>query len=156
MERRHGERRVGRRRRGDSPADEARQGSRRRRVVTLVVVVGLLLAVPVWSGLSRWLSGRLTVPPELIGVWQTTAPGYSDRALEFTRGSVVLHTDDYHFSVHRMLRVTRERHGLYTTFRIEYQDVDAVTPLVLRLVRGAHPLLRIEHFSGVWRREPIR
>lgn len=145
---------MGRRRAADERSANAT--SPRRRVVTLVVVAGLLLSVPVWSGLSRWLNRRLVVPPELIGVWTTNTPGYSDRALEFTRGSVLVHTDDYHFSVHRILRITRERHGLYTTFRIEYQDVDAVTPLVFRFVHAPHPLIHIEHLPGVWRRESPR
>lgn len=154
MDRRRGERRGGRRRATDERGETA--ASPRRRVKRLTVVAGLLLVVPVWSGLSRWLGGRLVVPPELIGVWTTNTPGYTDRGLEFTRGSVLVHTDDYHFSVHRILRITRVRHGLYTTFRIEYQDVDAVTPLVFRFVPSPHPLIHIEHLPGVWRREPPR
>jgi hypothetical protein len=122
----------------------------------LVVVAGLLVAVPLWSGLSRVLSRRAVVPPELIGVWTTTAPGYADRALEFTRSSVLLHTDEYHFRVHPIRRVTHERHGLYTTFRVEYQDVDAVTPLVFRFFPSARPLIRLEHSLTVWRRVPLR
>jgi hypothetical protein len=143
MERRQRERRVGGRRR--------REGRRRRTI--LVVVVGLLVAVPVWTAFSRILGRRAVVPSELIGVWTTTASGYADRALEFTRSSVLLHSDEYHFTVHPIRWVTRERHSLYTTFRIEYQDVDAVTPLVFRFIPSPRPLIRLEHFASVWRRE---
>jgi hypothetical protein len=114
----------------------------------------LLVAVPVWARLSRLMGRRAVVPAELIGVWTTTAPGYADRALEFTRHSVLLHSDEYHFSVHPIRWITRERHGLYTTFHVEYQDVDAVTPLVFRFIPSPRPLIRLEHFSGVWRRAP--
>jgi hypothetical protein len=122
----------------------------------LAVVAGLLLAVPAWSGLSRVLGKRAVIPPELIGVWVTTAPGYADRALEFTRSSVLLHTDEHRFRVHRIRRITRERHALYTTFRIEYQDVDAVTPLVFRFFPSPRPLIRLEHSLSVWQRVPLR
>jgi len=124
-----------------------------RRVTVLLAVVGLLVARPVWSALSRSLA-RPVVPPELIGVWATTTPGYADRVLEFTRSSVLLHSDEYHFTVHPIQRVSRERHGLYTTFRIEYEDVDAVTPLVFRFIPSPRPLIRLEHYAAVWRRLP--
>ena len=119
-----------------------------------MVMVGLLVAVPVWSGLSRLLGRRSVVPSDLIGIWTTTAPGYGDRALEFTRNSVLLHSDGYHFTVHPIRWITRERHGLYTTFRVEYQDVDAVTPLVIRFIPSPRPLLQLEQAGSVWQRVP--
>ena len=55
-----------------------------------------------------------------------------------------------------MRRVTHERHDLYSIYRIDYQDVDAVTPLVVRLIPARRPLLRLEHSLAVWQREPER
>lgn len=140
-----------RERRRDDAATTSRP--RIRRVTVLLILTGLLVAKPVWSALTRsWLS-RATVPLDLIGVWVTTAPGYQDRALEFTGSSVLLHSDEYHFTVHAIRRVTQQSHGLYTTFRIEYQEGDGVTPLVFRYIPSPHPLIRLEHLPSVWRRQ---
>jgi hypothetical protein len=162
MERRQGERRVERRRARDrtsatTPAAPQDPHARRRRaLVALAVVAGLVLAVRLGFEVHNILGTGTAAPPELIGVWTTKAPGYTDRALEFTRSSVLLHTDEDHFTVHLIRRVTQTRHSLYTTFRIEYQDVDAVTPMVLRFIPSPHPLIQLEHFASVWRRVPGR
>ena len=98
MERRQGERRVEGRRATDGPGAERAPGAGRRRA--LLIVAGVLLVAVAWPALRRFLVSGTVVPVELIGVWKTTTPGYEDRALEFTRASVLLHSDDYHFTVH--------------------------------------------------------
>jgi prepilin-type N-terminal cleavage/methylation domain-containing protein len=108
------------------------------------------------SYLDPWGNPYVYVPPELVGVWATTAPGYEDRALEFTRASVILHTDDLHFTVHPIRLVRRSTRGLFVVYHLEYHDVDGPTALDFRFVASPQPLIRLEHLPYVWRRTTRR
>lgn len=164
MERRRGDRRTAPRRAGDRRPLHGYwirglplRSPRRRRVLILGAVLAVALAVPAWRAISRALGfGSTGTPAEVVGVWVTTAPGYEDRALEFTRASVILHTDDTHFTVHRILSVRRTTSGLFVLYHVEYQDVDGPTALDFRYVPSPQPLIRLEHLSSVWRRTTRR
>lgn len=163
-ERRRGDRRTAPRRAGDRRPLHGYwirglplRSPRRRRVLVLGAVLAVALAVPAWRAISRALAlGSTGTPAEVVGVWVTTAPGYEDRALEFTRASVILHTDDTHFTVHRILSVRRTTSGLFVLYHVEYQDVDGPTALDFRYVPSPQPLIRLEHLSSVWRRTTRR
>jgi hypothetical protein len=161
VERRRRERRVAGRRAQDRRvagyfSPEARRARRRRRLVMLGVVLGLLLIYPVAQAVRHALTGRSTVPAELIGMWVTAAPAYADRGLEFTTTSVLLHTDETHFTVHPVVRVTRTPRDLFVMYHVEYQQVDGVTGMDFRLVPGAHPLIQLTHLPYVFRRTTRR
>ena len=161
------------RRRGDRRRAPRRAGDRRpsrgywirgvpiqprfSRAVVLGVVLAAVLAVPAWRVIARATGlGPTVVPPELVGVWATAAPGYEDRALEFTRVSVILHTDDTHFTVHRVRTVHRSTHGLFVAYHMEYQDVEGPTALDFRFLPTPQPLILLQHLSYVWRRTTRR
>jgi hypothetical protein len=161
VERRRRERRVAGRRAQDRRvagyfSPEARRARRRRRLVILGAVLGLLLIYPVAQAVRHALTGRSTVPAELIGLWVTAAPEYADRGLEFTPTSVLLHTDETHFTVHPVHRVTRSVQGLFVTYHVEYEQADGVTGMDFRLVPGEHPLIQLSHQPYVWRRTTRR
>jgi hypothetical protein len=153
LSRRIGERRVPQRRRPD--VTWRRRLLRRRTVLSLIAAI--LLAPLAWQAFRRGADyPHQAVPPELIGVWVTAAPRYEDRALEFTRASVILHTDDAHFTVHPVRVVQRKEHGPFVTYHIEYQDVEGPTALDFRFVSVPQPLIRLEHLTTVWRRTARR
>lgn len=163
MERRRGDRRLAPRRAGDRRPLRGywTRGipirPRFRRAVVLGVVLAAALVVPGWRVIARATGlGSTAVPPELIGVWATTAPGYEDRALEFTRASVILHTDDTHFTVHRVRTVRRSTHGLFVAYHVEYQDLEGPTALDFRFLPTPKPSILLQHLSSVWRRTTRR
>jgi hypothetical protein len=163
MERRRGDRRTAPRRAGDRRPMHGYRNRwlplrpRRRRRLVLAATLVAVLAVPVWRVVTRDMGlGAGSTPPELIGVWVTAAPGYADRALEFTRASVILHTDETHFTVHRVLSVRRSTNGLFLLYHVEYQDLEGATTLDFRYVTSPQPLIRLEHLPYVWRRTTRR
>lgn len=160
MERRQGERRRAGRRVADlhavsERAPAARVPGKRRRLALLVVV--FLLIVPfAWPALRRFdLFQGPTIPTELVGVWTTTEASYADRALEFTRYSVILHTDEDHFSVHYVRDVQRNARERYVQYRVEYQDADGPTILDFRYVAGKQPVIEMAHMTAVWKRTAV-
>jgi hypothetical protein len=125
----------------------------RRRPLVLLVLLVLVAAPLAWGALRRSaLVPGAEIPAELIGTWETSAPNYADRALEFTKTSVILHSDAYHFTVHHVLAVRRTPREMYVQYHVEYEDRDAPTPLDFRYIASPHPVLRLEHIATVWRR----
>jgi hypothetical protein len=161
MERRRADRRTTPRRAGDRRPLHGYWNRwlpvrpRRRRALVLGVALAAALAVPVWRAIAR-ATGSTGMPAEVVGVWVTTAPGYADRALEFTHASVILHTDDTHFTVHRVLTVRRSTSGLFVLYHVEYHDAEGPTALDFRYIPSPQPLIRLEHLPYVWRRTTRR
>lgn len=118
----------------------------------MAAVGGLLLAFFGWQALRRVLVSK-TIPAELVGVWETNAPAYAERALEFTRSSVIFRTGADALSVHRIRRVQRTDRGGFVDYRVEYLNREDVETISFKYVRPPRELIRLEHQLFVWRKQ---
>ncbi len=124
----------------------------RRRRVVVAAASGLLAAFFGWQVLRRVFVTR-TLPAELVGVWETNAPAYADRALEFTRSSVIFRIGAEALSVHRIQRVHRTDSGGYIDYRVEYLNGEEVETFSFKYVPPPRELIRLEHQLFVWRKQ---
>ena len=113
---------------------------------------GLLAAFFGWQVLRRVFVPR-TIPAELVGVWETNAPPYADRALEFTRSSVIFRTGADALSVHRIRRLHKTDSGGYIDYRVEYFNGEEVETFSFKYVPPPRELIRLEHQLFVWRKQ---
>jgi hypothetical protein len=123
-----------------------------RRKVVVAAAASLLLAVFGWQVLRRVFVSK-TIPAELVGVWETNAPAYADRALEFTRSSVIFRTGADALSVHRIQRVHRTDSGGYIDYRVEYLNREEVETFSFKYVPPPRELIRLDHQLFVWRKQ---
>jgi len=136
-----------------SLALEASATARRHRLIALTVVMGALVTGLGW----RWvvtagLFADKTLPPQLVGVWRTSAPAYVDRALEFTATSVIFHTGGSDLSVHRIRRINRTQQGSLVVYRLEYRDRDNTETFGFRYIPAPRQLIRLDNLPFVWRK----
>ena len=124
----------------------------RGRKVVVAAAASLLLAVLGWQMLRRVFVSK-TIPAELVGVWETNAPAYADRALEFTRSTVLFRTGADALSVHRIRRVHRTDRGGYIDYRLEYLTGEAVETFSFKYVPPPRELIRLDHQLFVWRKQ---
>lgn len=91
------------------------------------------------------------LPPQLLHVWRTEAPGYRDRSFELRPGWVVFGTSRYTNVIHPIESVQTKRSGSSTIVTIGYRvDDGAVLELRLEWTPGAPDLLRIGHRHDLW------
>ena len=87
----------------------------------------LLLAAALAISGCNVLVEDVTVPRELIGVWGTTYPTYSDRTFEFTEKVVIFQTGDgpFDFTAHPIQEISVEQVLNRTDYEIEYGTIEA-------------------------------
>lgn len=84
-----------------------------------IVIIGLMV-------LSVCQCGRktTTVPADLIGVWETTAPDYADRSFEIKADQVLFETGEGKFDTYPITEIKTEkgREELKTLYLICYKN----------------------------------
>ena len=83
------------------------------------------------------------VPDELVGVWKTPNPQYSDRSFEITKTSIIFGTGDGHLDSYPIAAVEQTREGealLYTILylneaRQEYRFIFYFDPSTADVIR---------------------
>jgi len=60
------------------------------------------------------------VPDDLVGVWTTTEPKYTDRFLEFTTGGIFFGTSEGNVDIHPIVNIEHTRENQNTLYTISY------------------------------------
>lgn len=103
-------------------------GRDRRQLVMSLALLVLFLSVVVVGLVGSFMAPRsATIPDELVGVWNTEASRYADRAFQISKAMLVFHTGDGGFTAHPITRVrTQEEDSGRTLYTVEYEADDAV------------------------------
>ncbi len=121
------------------------------------IAIGCLLLALLFGGYGLYatLTRVKTIPPELIGVWVSDAPGYGDRYMEFEKERLTIGTgaESIELNFIEEVRAREGREG--TRYHIRYRNVRRL-PLQLMLLyrpdRGGS--FTIRHLEEVvWRRK---
>ena len=98
---------------------------------------------------------REPLPPDLVGIWQTTADGYADRTFEIAEDALVFQVGEGEtdFQIHPITRVRRRgRTENASLIQIQYGSEDAPLELAFYYEPGPEPLIRFQNQAElVWR-----
>jgi len=91
----------------------------------LLILVGLAV-VAVVAGRLLYQQGfdSKTVPTELVGLWTTADPSYSDRYLELQPDSITFGTGGTSFIKYSIIGVVRQEAGGGEAYEIHFRGVD--------------------------------
>ncbi len=62
------------------------------------------------------------LPGELVGTWRTAAPGYGDRYLTFTPGSVIFGTGESTYNTYAIVDVKKQREKSRTLYTVYHKE----------------------------------
>lgn len=107
------------------PPPPAPPANRRRRILTAVLAV-LVAALALYHlGRSPLLApGSRRVPDELLGMWETSAPRYVNRAFEIRPTQLILHAGATSVTIHPIRRIEVVRRHEGTLYTISYLTAD--------------------------------
>lgn len=117
----------------------------------IALLTGLLLL----SGCGR---GRIKeVPPELLGVWRTDAPGYQDRFMEIRPREIIFGTGPGSADIHTINGLRRRAAPGHIDFTIFYDNVEGQEyefSIIFEYSEGGQITLTNQR-NMVWRRRPV-
>ena len=95
-----------------------------------------------------------SLPMDLVGVWQTTAPGYADRTFEIAADALVFQTGEREtdYEIHAITRIRRKgQQGDASLYEIRYGSEEAPLELAFYYQPGPDPLIRFQNQAElVW------
>lgn len=92
-----------------------------------------------------------TLPPQLLGIWRTDAPGYRDRSFELRPGWVLFGTGGHSVAMYPVDDVHVTRAGNVTHVVVAYRtEDDALLEVALEWTPGNPDRLRIGRRHDVW------
>ena len=126
---------------------------RRWRARSLVMVAAAAIAV----ALFMRESGAKTLPASVVGVWRTSAKGYTNRSLELATRTLAFQIDDSakSFTRHEITRVRQSPHERGTLFRVEYRETaedDAPSSFEFVLLSESPGIVFVNQKQMVWTR----
>lgn len=96
-----------------------------------------------------------SLPLELVGVWETTAPGYADRTFEIAKDALVFQIGEGEtdYQIQPITRVrTRGKQEDASLIEIRYGSEEEPLELAFYYVPGPDPLIRFQNQADlVWR-----
>lgn len=96
-----------------------------------------------------------SLPPALVGIWQTAAAGYADRTFEIAEDALVFQVGEREtdFQIHPISRVRRRgRAEDVSLIQIQYGTEEAPLELAFYYEPGPEPLIRFQNQDElVWR-----
>lgn len=66
------------------------------------------------------------LPGELVGTWRTEAPGYGDRYLTLTPGSVIFGTGEYSYDTYTIVDIEKTTEKSRTVYTVYYKEPGGV------------------------------
>lgn len=144
---------------GEAPATpkprRPSNGGTRVRVLAATLAAALLLAGVYLAVAGDWFRGPVQVPPELIGVWRTTAPSHADRPFQVTDSTLILHIGGTDSTVNPITAVRARRQAERAEYTIEYLSEGEAYLFSFTLTRGVEPVIRFRNQPGMeWRKLP--
>lgn len=67
-----------------------------------------------------------TIPDDLVGVWKTSDPKYTDRFLELTKYEIIFGTGDGYADINSVVKVHKLQKGRTTQYTISYVSRDGL------------------------------
>ena len=127
-------------------AESRPERARRRRLVVLSLVFGVLIvgvaAPAVFAAL--FLKGE-TIPDELVGVWTTSASRYADRTFEITKTSLIFQTGEGDYTAHQISRVRKDSDEKGTLYTIDYLNLGEVYEFSFYYTQRRERVIRFEN-----------
>ncbi len=111
--------------------------------VSGAIVIGALLFFMMNRGASR-------IPANLLGMWATTSPGYTDRYMIFQDESLVIGAGENSSDLYQVNRVREEDIGSETNYIIDYEN-DEKTKFKLKFVytKGGNETIKVDHLEKI-------
>jgi hypothetical protein len=129
-------------------------GGVRVRILAITLAAALVVALVYFIG-GHWHMRSTAMPPELIGLWRTTAPSHADRPFQFTDSTLVLHTGGTDSTVNRITDVRSKQTASGTDYTIEYVSEGDAYLFSFTLTPGPEPVIRFTNQPAMeWRKQP--
>jgi hypothetical protein len=90
----------------------------------ILAVIFLVLAIPIFV-LGCQPKGDETLPPELVGVWMSSAPRFKDHTLELSKEFIVFTSGKFQnfINVNFILKVDRKPERNHIFYIIHYENI---------------------------------
>ena len=96
-------------------------------------------------------SHEVAVPQNLTGTWKTSAPGYADRYMKFTKDTLIYGIGNSEEMAHRINKIDSEQLGQRTVYTFYYTDAEGdKTFLSVTYRPDAGGTIQIKNDNKIW------
>jgi hypothetical protein len=88
---------------------------------TLLKALGILMVVCLFPG-----CGGEPIPPEMIGTWTTSAPGYERASMEITAETITFKDGKGYAGVNRIIGIEKKKENDETLYKLSYEGDEGV------------------------------
>lgn len=109
----------------------------------------ILLTLIVFAGCER----EVIVPPHITGEWKTSAPGYADRYLKFTKDTLAYGIGNGEETAHRIRKIDSEQIDKRTAYVFHYRDAEGDEAFLSFTYKpDGGETLQIKNDSKIWKK----